>query len=394
MVMARTLIKNAIVISAGTEKTLCGIYINDDGRIADVFRMEDFSRSRYSDISEEIDAAGLIACPGLIDTHIHGIGGFSTDDASSGSILAMSEKLSKFGVTAFIPTLYAGRPEKMEREIKAVVDAMGKETGARILGINLEGPFLSPLKCGAQDKDALSLPDTIIAQRLLDTGEGKVLAMTLAPELPRIKDVAELALSKNVVLLMGHTNATYEQALQAIGFGICHVTHTFNAMSAFAHKAPGVTGAAMMDERLFCEIIADGVHVHKDIVKHLILTKAKDKVILITDSLGPTSLGQGNYVANGEAVVLGDIGAFVDAEDPSKLCGSALTLNQAISNVNRWGIERSQTVRMATENPAKVYGLKELGSISKGCLADIAIFNENFEPQYVFIGGHQVLNKG
>ena len=119
--------------------------------------------------------------------------------------------------------------------------------------------------------------------------------------------------------------------------GICHVTHTFNAMSAFAHKAPGVTGAAMMDERLFCEIIADGVHVHKDIVKHLILTKAKDKVVLITDSLGPTSLGCGNFVANGEAVVLGEIGAFVDAEDPSKLCGSALTLNRAVANVSSWG---------------------------------------------------------
>ena len=391
MLMARTLIKNAIVISAGSEKALCGIYINDDGRIADVFRMEDFCPSRYSDILEEIDASGLVACPGLIDTHIHGIGGFSTDEASSDSILGMSKTLSKFGVTAFIPTLYAGRPEKMEKEIKAVVNAMGKEDGARILGINLEGPFLSPLKCGAQDKDALSLPDVRIFQRLLDAGEGKILAMTVAPELPGIKDVAELAMKKNVVILMGHTNATYEQALQAADMGICHVTHTFNAMSAFAHKAPGVTGAAMMNERLFCEIIADGVHVHKDIVKHLILTKAKDKVVLITDSLGPTSLGRGNYVANGEAVVLGEIGAFVDAEDPSKLCGSALTLNRAVANVRSWGIERPQAVKMATENPAKVYGLKELGSISKGCLADIALFGENFEPKHVFIGGRHIL---
>ncbi len=390
MLMATTLIKNAIVISAGRNNGKCGIYITGDGRIADVVRMEDFDRSRYPEDANEIDASGCIACAGLIDTHIHGIGGFSTDDASSNSILGMSEWLSSFGVTSFVPTVYAGSPEKMETEIRAIVQAMGKERGARILGINLEGPFLSPQKCGAQDKDALSLPDVEIAKRLLEAGEGKVIAMTIAPELPNAEPVAQYAKQKGVVLLMGHTNATYEQALKAIDFGVCHVTHTFNAMSTFDHKAPGVMGAAMMDQGLCCEVIADGVHVHKDIVKHLIKTKDTDKVVLITDSLGPTSLGKGNFIANGEAVVLGDVGAFVDAEDPSKLCGSALTLNRAVANVTGWGIERPHAIRMATENPAKAYNLKELGSIAKGYLADIVIFDKSFQPRHVFIGGQHV----
>ena len=388
----RTLITNAIVISAGMDKGPCGIYINEYGRIADVVRMEDLDPSRYPSDTKNIDASGCTLCAGLIDTHIHGIGGSSTDDASADSILHMSERLASFGVTSFIPTLYAGRPDKMEREIRAVIQAMGKEKGSRILGINLEGPFLSHRKCGAQDKDALSLPDVKVLQRLLDASENKVLAMTMAPELPNVEDVSKLALENNVVLLMGHTDATYEQALTAIEMGFSHVTHTFNAMSAFEHKAPGVMGAAMMDPSLRCEIIADGVHVHRDIVKHLIRSKDGDKVVLITDSLGPTSLGPGRYTANGESVVLGEIGAFVDADNPSKLCGSALTLNKAVRNVASWGIERPLAVRMATENPAKVYGLRELGSIAKGYLADLALFDENWDPVSVFIGGRQVLN--
>lgn len=389
--MAKTsLIINATVITASANRGLCGIYINEEGRIADVFRMEDYGASRYPATSEITDASGDFACAGLIDTHIHGIGGFSTDQADSASVLGMSECLASFGVTSFIPTLYAGSPDKMEREIRAVVSAMGKERGARILGVNLEGPFLSPKKSGAQDSRSLMLPDVSVAKRLFEAAQGKALAMTMAPELEGVREVAAISAQYGVVLLMGHTCATYEQALSGIDMGIGHVTHMFNAMSPFFHKAPGVAGAAMMDDRLKCEIIADGVHVHKDVVKHVIKTKPKDNVVLVTDSLGPTALGPGRYVANGEDVVLGDEGAFVDANDRSKLCGSALTLNKAVSNVVSWGIEIPQAVKMATENPARVYGLKELGNVSKGCLADIAIFDSTFSAKVVFIGGKKI----
>ena len=389
--MAKTsLIINATVITAASDRGLCGIYINEEGRIADIFRMEDYNASRYPSDSEILDCSGLLACAGLIDTHIHGIGGFSTDQADPSSILGMSKCLARFGVTSFIPTLYAGSADKMEREIKAVVSAMGKEDGARILGVNLEGPFLSPKKCGAQDSKSLTLPDTGIAKRLFEAAQGKILAMTMAPELEGAAEVAKLAHERGIVLLMGHTSATYEQALAGIDMGMRHVTHMFNAMTPFFHKAPGVAGAAMMDDRLRCEIIADGVHVHKDVVKHVLRTKPRDNVVLITDSLGPAALGPGNYVANGEAVVLGVEGAFVDAKDHSKLCGSALTLNKAVSNVASWGIEMPLAVKMATENPAAVYGLKELGSISKGSLADIVVFDSAFNAKHVLISGKKI----
>ena len=385
-----TLIINANVITAASDRGLCGIYINSDGRIADVFKMEDFESSRYPSDAELLDVSGSLVCAGLIDTHIHGIGGFSTDQADASSIIGMSDRLASFGVTSFIPTLYAGSPDKMEKEIKAVVAAMGKESGARILGVNLEGPFLSPKKCGAQDSRSLTLPDVAVAKRLFDAASGKALAMTIAPELEGAEEVVSLAKKIGVVPLMGHTSATYEQALSGIGMGIGHVTHMFNAMSSFFHKAPGVAGAAMMDDRLKCEIIADGVHVHKDVVCHVIKTKPKDNVVLITDSLGPAALGPGSYKANGEDVVLGEEGAFVDAKDHSKLCGSALTLNKAVSNVVSWGVQTPLAVKMATENPAKVYGLKELGNISKGCLADVVVFDRTFNAVHVFIGGKKI----
>ncbi|MBP5757267.1 MAG: amidohydrolase family protein, partial [Spirochaetales bacterium] len=212
--MAKTsLIINATVITAAADRGLCGIYINEEGRVADIFKMEDYDASRYPKASELLDASGNLVCSGLIDTHIHGIGGFSTDQAEASSILGMSERLASFGVTSFIPTLYAGSPDKMEKEIKAVVSAMGKEKGARILGVNLEGPFLSPKKSGAQDSRSLTLPDVDVAKRLFDAAQGKALAMTMAPELEGAREVAAIAAQYGVVLLMGHTSATYEQAL-------------------------------------------------------------------------------------------------------------------------------------------------------------------------------------
>ncbi len=388
-----TLILNSTVISAGTCRANSGLYIDGNGRIADVFSMDDFNRSRYAQDAMEIDAQGKITCAGLIDTHIHGIGGFSTEDNSTESILKMSECLARFGVTSFLPTLYAGKPDKMEREVKAAVKAIGKEKGARIIGINLEGPFLSPEKCGAQNVDAMTLPSADVMNRLLDAGEGKVLAMTVAPELEGIEAVAEIAEKRGVVLLMGHTNATYEQARHGVDIGIRHATHMFNAMSPLNHKNPGVAGNALMDDRMRCEIIADGVHVNRDLVEYVIRTKPRDNVVLITDSLGPTSLGKGRFMANGMDIVLGEKGAFVDATDQSRLCGSALTLNVAVRNVTTWGTDLAYAIKLATENPAKVYSLKGLGTIAKGCLADVVIFNDSLEPEFVFISGKIVHQK-
>lgn len=382
----RRLIINAKLISGGTCRENSGLFINSDGRIADVFSMSDFDKGKYGEC-ETLDVNGLLVTPGLIDTHIHGIGGFCPDDCDPQSTLRMSEILIRFGVTGFLPTLYAGRPEKMRREANAVVKAIGHESGARILGINLEGPFLNPVKCGAQDPSALIQPDTTVFTSLAEACEGQAKAMTIAPELPDAEKIIPIAKEKGIVLLMGHTNATYEQAVRAMELGIRHATHTYNAMSDLNHKNPGVAGAAVFHDEMHCELIADGVHVHKDLVAFTVKKKPADKVVLITDSLKPTALGPGRYVANGDPVILGENGAFVMEKDPSTLCGSALTLNAAVRNITAWTGDMAQAVRMATENPAAVYSFRDMGVIAKGKQADIAVFDENFNATEVFVGG-------
>lgn len=388
----KRLIINATLVSSGTIRDRSGLFINEDGRIADVFSMADFDKAKYGEC-ESLDVNGNLVTPGLIDTHIHGIGGYGPDDCNVQSVLGMSETLARFGVTSFFPTLYAGSADKMERETCEAVKAIGKENGARILGINLEGPFLNPKKCGAQDPKALTHPDEATFLRLVRAGEGHVKAMTIAPELPGVEEITRIAGKQGVVLLMGHSDATYDQAVRGMNLGILHTTHTFNAMSRMDHKNPGVAGCALFHDNMHCELIADGIHVHRDLVAFLIKSKPQDKVVLITDSLKPTALGPGHYIANGDPVVLGERGAFVMERDPSVLCGSALTLNTAVRNVASWIGDKALAIRMATENPASVYGFGEIGVLAKGRLADIAVFDEDFNATDVFVGGKLVYKK-
>lgn len=376
----KTVIANARLAA---RQDLVNILIGSDGSI------ESISTTPVS-ADNVIDAKGALLSAGLIDTHIHGIGGFGTDDADPSSILGMSEVLSRYGVTAFIPTLYAGSVEKMAREARAIVSAMGKEKGARILGINFEGPFLNSSKSGAQDKNSLSLPSSEAFLKLLDASSGHAVAMTVAPELEGVEEVAKLASLNNVVLLMGHTNAPYGVAKKAMDMGIVHATHMFNAMSPLNHKDPGVPGAVLFDDRCRCEIIADNVHVHKDLVCHVINTKPEDNVVLITDSLAPTTLGQGEYLINGFRACLGENGGFVDINNPKHLCGSSLTLNKAVYNVASWGIGLEKALGLATRNPALIYGLSDLGRIEVGAKADLVIFDSSMNAQKVFIGGNMI----
>lgn len=380
------LIKNANLITDSTSREKSGILVSHDGRITDVFDMDDYDKKRH-EANEVYDANGKLVTAGLIDTHIHGIGGFGTEDAKAESILKMSDCLANFGITGFLPTLYAGNPQKMKSEALAILEAMGKEKGATILGIHFEGPFLSPLKAGAQDPDSISEPNEDLFKHYIELCKGNLICMTIAPELNNVEKIACIAEKENIVLLAGHTNASFEQAEKGVDLGIKHATHMFNAMPSIGHRDPTVSGAALIDDRFSCELIADGVHVNKDLVKYVARTKPNGKVVLITDSLRPTSLGKGTFTANGMNVLLGERGAFVNAENPELLCGSALTLNKAVANLSSWGVNEEKVIDMATKNPATIYGFKEIGIIKKGHLANISVFDENFNAVSVFING-------
>ena len=287
------------------------------------------------------------------------------------------------------PTLYAANPDKMITEINAVVEAIGKEKGARILGINLEGPFLNPAKCGAQSPEGLCKPSTDIINSLIKAGKGYIKAITIAPELKDIDKIIDIATNNGIIVSLGHTNASYDQACNAIEMGAKNITHAFNAMSPLNHREPGVAGAALFNDNVCCELIADGKHVDKNLVCHTIKTKPKDKTILVSDSLGITATAKESYMANGIEVMLKD-NVAVSKENPSLLCGSALTLNKAVKNVIDWGINENQAFRMASSNPAKLYSLKKMGQIKKGYKADVVLFDKNMDAICVIIDGEVI----
>ena len=342
---------------------------------------------RKPDLS--VDGTNLTAVPGFIDTHIHGIGGQGTEDGTEEAILTMSSELVREGVTTFFPTIYTDTMERILQDERAIVGAIGKERGARIGGIHVEGPFISPNKIGAQNPLGRQDPSPEIFSRIIREGKGHVRAMTCAPELKGIEKITGMARDNKIVLLMGHTDATYEEAMRGAELGIRHTTHLFNAMSHFLHRFPGVVGAALMHDDIYAELIGDGKHVHKDIVMYVIRTKGPDKVAVITDSLRPTNQRNGKLTANGVEVEMGD-GLWVTKGNPDLIQGSALTMHKAFVNLVSWGLSIPDAVAVTATTPAAIYGMNDRGSISYGRRADLVLLDSDLGIRQVFIGGEMI----
>ena len=335
-----------------------------------------------------IDASGFLAVPGFIDTHIHGYGGYGTEDCDPDSILAMSELLLKEGVTSFFPTVYTDKEEKMLSAIEAIAKAAGKEHGASISGIHVEGPFISKEKIGAQAAEGRHDPDIMMMRRIIEAGNGLVKAMTIAPELPDTDKIVRIAEEYGIVLLMGHTNASYDEALMALSMGIHHTTHMYNAMSGINHRNPGAAGCALMHDTMYAEIIADGIHVNKDLALFTMKAKGKDRTILITDALKPTGQIMAPFTANGTEVVLRN-GAWVSKENTGLLEGSALTMHKAFRNAVSWGLSIEAAAAASSSNPACLYSMKDRGSIEYGKTADFLLLDRNLNISRIFHKGEQ-----
>lgn len=326
---------------------------------------------------EIIDAHDAYAAPGLIDLHIHGFAGFGPELGTVEALLQMSQQLAGAGVSAFCPTLYCGQPADMLRIIKNTVGAFGKETGAHLLGYHLEGPFISPLKPGVMKPQDISPINLSVLQEIYQAAQGHLATMTVAPELPGIEPVIEFAKKYHIVLQAGHTNATYEEFLAAAKRGITHTTHLFNAMSPFTHRAPGAAGAVLLHPEISAEIIADGVHVHPDVVAFLRRVKPVQNIVLVTDALLPTHQGKSPFIANGEEVAFD--GVWKRKSD-GVIAGSGLTMLRGIENLVAWGYTLPEAVACASTNPARILGLKTKGTLAVGMDADITLFDKHFRP--------------
>ena len=375
---------NGTLLSGFAVMEKCAVLI-EYGQIADVFSHKRFEQKKFSASTKVYDVEGAFISPGFIDTHIHGFMGHGTEDSSTEAILAMSKDLAGYGVTSFNPTLYSSVEENFMKDIKAVTAAMGREAGANIMGMHLEGPFVSPDKVGVQKPETIHKADLEFMERLWNASEGKIINMTVAPEIKGMRELALFCMKKGIVLQAGHTNATYENMVEGMQAGILHSTHLFNAMSQMHHRNPGAVGAVLIHPELACEIIADGVHVHPDLLKLLRRNKPSDKIVLVTDALRPTEQTEGTLLANKEEVVF-EGGCFHRKED-GVIAGSALTMIRGVKNLVEFGIPLEDAVRCASSNPAQIMHYHKKGQIIPGYDADLVVFDKHFNVLMTLIGG-------
>jgi N-acetylglucosamine-6-phosphate deacetylase len=336
-----------------------------------------------------IEAADKWAAPGLVDVHIHG--GAGADALRDG--IAGLEKTAKFlvahGVTSFLPSTPSATMEQLAIATEQVREARNSRLGLRIpssgeggggaeiLGIHLEGPYLAPTAKGAHDPAFLKVPNIADCEKLLAIGQGAVKMITLAPELEGAAEFTRWITGQGVVVSLGHSSATYEQAKAVIEAGATHATHLFNTMPDLQKRAPGLAGALLEDERVYVELIADLVHVHPMMLKLAISMKGANRTVLVSDAIEAAGRPDGQYELSGLAIdVKGGVALLANS---NTLAGSTLTLDRAIKNIETGvGRSRQAAVTMATKTAADSLGLNHKGRLYPGADGDLVLFNPDY----------------
>ena len=324
-----------------------------------------------SDKIEIIDAKGAYVSAGFIDLHIHGSGGADVMDATPQALETLSTTLVQTGTTSFLATTMTMSTAEIDKALQNIQDYADGVTGANIVGVHLEGPFINASKHGAQDKNYVQTPNFQLIEKYMDI----VKMITLAPEV----EGAEAFVKKmtktypHVILSAGHSEASYEVAMQSFRWGVNHVTHLFNAMPSYHHRNPGLVGA-VFDTDVTCDIIADLVHTHASTLDLTYKLKG-DKLILITDAMRAGCMKCGSYDLGGRGVEVKEGKALLS---DGTLAGSVLKMNEALANMCKYtSMGVVEAVNAVTKVPAQKLGLKK-GELKKGYDADIVFFDEDF----------------
>lgn len=326
--------------------------------------------------------------PAFVDLHIHGMCGFGPEQGTPEALCQMSQVLARQGVAAFCPTLYCACPDKMAAQLRALMPALGKETGARILGFHLEGPFISPDKPGVMKPQDIAPANLDDFKKIYDAARGHIAIVTLAPEVPGIRPVIDFCLSHHIRVQAGHTNATYDQMQEAFSWGVRRVTHWGNAMRGLHQREPGVVGWALCNPEISCEVIADGKHIHPALLTLLKQVKPISQITAVTDALLPTAQAQGSLLANGEEVILQD-GVWKRRAD-GVTAGSALTMAGAFAQLVRAGYTLPQAVAATSTNAARLLGIED-GSLQVNASAGFVILTPDLQVQSVWLNGKQIV---
>ena len=331
-----------------------------------------------------VDCAGsYTVVPGFVDVHIHGCAGADTCDATREALEAMAAFLLAHGVTSFCPTTMTTSRETIQAALLAAKDMMDHpmEGGARVVGVNMEGPFIAKERKGAQKEEDILPPDFPLFQRFYEESGGIVRLVDVAPEQPGGLEFVEKA-SQLCTVSIAHTTADYDQAKAAFDKGVTHATHLFNAMSGLHHRKPGVVGAVFDDSRVLGELICDGFHIHPAVLRAAFRLLG-DRALIVSDSM------RANGMPEGEAFDLG--GQMVTVHQGKALlpdgtiAGSVTNLHQEIKNLVSFGVPFEQAVKAATLLPARAIGLDgEIGSIAPGKRADLVVLDENLDIAAVY----------
>ena len=332
---------------------------------------------------EQLDASGCFAAPGLVDIHFHGCMGHDFCDADALSLKTIAAYQAKCGVAAICPAVMT-LPEQQLIKICKNAAAFKSDEGAALVGINLEGPFISAEKSGAQNVKYIRLPDVELFRKLQTASNGLIKIVGVAPEKQGAQQFIS-ALKDEVKISLAHTKADYACAKAAFKNGASHVTHLFNAMPPFLHREPGVIGAASDSESVSVELIADGVHLHPSTVRTAFKLFGKDRVILISDSIRATGLPNGEYELGGQKVFANDNRCTLA---DGTLAGSNTNLADCVKSAVKMGVPLEVALKCASENPSKAIGaFDRFGSITAGKSADLIVLNEQLETVHVVIRG-------
>ena len=337
-------------------------------------------------------ATGLTAVPGFVDLHVHGAGGHDIMEGSPEALSTIASTLARKGTTSFLATTVTAQPDLLSRSVQQIADYMSGVTTAdaaypvaQILGIHLEGPFISSLRRGVHPEAWIALPSIPSFARILESARGAIRLVTLAPELPGALGLITYAQGAGLIVAMGHTDATYAQACAAIELGARHAVHVFNAMRPFSHRETGVLGAILTTRGVTAELIADCIHVDPPAMRVLLSSKGEDDVLLVSDGTAATGMPDGQYRLGGFEVLVKE---GVCRNSQGRLAGSTLTLDRAVRNIVALGKPLMLALQMATLNPARLLGLeKRKGVISPGADADLVLLNADLQVTGVLTRG-------